>query len=209
MRKTFSTTSIDRCISIGYRPASPNGKIVGWQHRVTGSSILARWLPPAFAKGIDGDAVDSAVDIPYAIPNLRIRRTRDEPPAVPTGFWRGVGPNNNVFAIESFIDELALKVNKDPVAFRREMLQGTPRLLAVLDLAAEKSGWGQPLPKRSGRGVAVQTSFASYIATVAEVEVEEVGRSAREAHRLRGRHRHRRSIRIPSLRSSRVVSSSV
>jgi isoquinoline 1-oxidoreductase beta subunit len=86
-----------------------------------------------------------------------------------------VGPNNNVFAIESFIDELALKVNKDPVAFRREMLQGTPRLLAVLDLAAEKSGWGQPLPKRSGRGVAVQTSFASYIATVAEVEVEESG----------------------------------
>jgi len=152
-----------------------DGKIVAWQHRVTGSSILARWLPPAFQKGIDGDAVDSAVDVPYAIPNLRIEYVRDEPPAVPTGFWRGVGPNNNVFAIESFIDELALRVSKDPVAFRREMLQGAPRLLAVLNLAAEKSGWGQPLPKRSGRGVAVQTSFASYIATVAEVEVDAAG----------------------------------
>ena len=152
-----------------------DGRIVGWQHRVTGSSILARWLPPAFQKGIDGDAVDSAVDVPYAIPNLRIEYVRDEPPAVPTGFWRGVGPNNNVFAIESFIDELALKVNKDPVVFRREMLQGTPRLLAVLNLAAERSGWGQALPKRSGRGVGVQVAFGSYIATVAEVQVDEAG----------------------------------
>ena len=152
-----------------------DGKIVGWQHRVTGSSILARWLPPAFQKGIDGDAVDGAADIPYAIPNLRIEYVRDEPPAVPTAFWRGVGANGNLFAVESFIDELALKVNKDPVAFRRDLLQGTPRLLAVLNLVAEKSGWGQPLPKRSGRGVAAQVAFASFIATVAEVEVDTAG----------------------------------
>jgi len=151
------------------------GKIVGWQHRVTGSSILARWLPPAFQKGIDGDAVDSAVDIPYAIPNLRIEYVRDEPPAVPTGFWRGVGPNNNVFAIESFIDELAHQADQDPVAFRREMLSGAPRFLAVLNLVAEKSGWGKPLPPRTGRGVALQGAFASFIATVAEVEVDPAG----------------------------------
>jgi isoquinoline 1-oxidoreductase beta subunit len=152
-----------------------NGKIVGWHHRITGSSILAHWFPPAFQKGIDGDAVDGAVDTPYTFPNLRIEYVREEPPGVPTGFWRGVGPNNNIFAIESFLDELALKVGKDPVAFRREMLQDSPRARAVLDLAAEKSGWGQPLPKRTGRGVALQRSFESFMATVAEVEVNTAG----------------------------------
>jgi isoquinoline 1-oxidoreductase beta subunit len=151
------------------------GKIVGWQHRVTGSSVLARWLPPAFQKGIDFDAVDSAADMPYDIPNLRVEFVRDEPPAVPTGFWRGVGPNNNVFAIESFIDELAKKADKDPVAFRRDMLGKAPRLAAALDLAASKAGWGGPLPPRTGRGVEVQAAFGSFIATVAEVEVDETG----------------------------------
>jgi isoquinoline 1-oxidoreductase beta subunit len=112
-----------------------NGMIAAWTHRITGSSIIARWLPPAFQKGIDIDAIDSAADIPYEIPNLRVEYMRDEPPAVPTGFWRGVGPNNNVFAIESFVDELAKKAGKDPVAFRREMLGKTPRLLAAIDLA--------------------------------------------------------------------------
>ena len=99
-----------------------DGKIVGWRHRIAGSSIMARWLPPAFKNGVDIDAVDSAADLPYEIPNLRVEYVRDEPPAVPTGFWRGVGPNNNVFAIESFMDELAKKTGKDPIAFRREML---------------------------------------------------------------------------------------
>jgi isoquinoline 1-oxidoreductase beta subunit len=152
-----------------------DGRIVGWTHRITGSAIIARWLPPAFQKGIDIDGVDSAVDIPYDIPNLRVEFQRDEPPAVPTGFWRGVGPNNNVFAIESFMDELAQKAGKDPVAFRRDMLGKSPRLLAALDLAASKSGWGSPLPARTGRGVAAQGAFGSFIATVAEVEVDENG----------------------------------
>jgi isoquinoline 1-oxidoreductase beta subunit len=152
-----------------------NGRIAGWKHRITGSSVLARWLPPAFQKGIDIDAVDSAVDVPYDIPNLRVEYVRDEPPAVPTGFWRGVGPNNNVFAIESFMDELAKKSNKDPVAFRRDLLGKTPRLKAALELAAEKAGWGSPLPARTGRGIAVQGAFGSFIATVAQAEVDEHG----------------------------------
>ena len=152
-----------------------DGKIVGWRHRVTGSSVLARWFPPAFQKGIDGDAVDCAADIPYDIPDLRVEYVRDEPPAVPTGFWRGVGPNNNVFAIESFIDELAKKAGKDPVAFRRDMLGKSLRLKAALELAASKAGWGSALPARTGRGVAVQTAFGSFIATVAEAEVDENG----------------------------------
>ena len=100
---------------------------------------------------------------------------RAEPPAVPTGFWRGVGPNNNVFAIECFMDELARKAGKDPVDFRRGMLDKNPRLKAALDLVAEKSGWGQPLPARAGRGVCVQPSFGSFIATVVEAEVDEKG----------------------------------
>jgi isoquinoline 1-oxidoreductase beta subunit len=152
-----------------------NGRIAGWKHRITGSSILARWLPPAFQKGIDGDAIDSAADIPYDIANLRVEYVRSEPPAVPTGFWRGVGPNNNVFAIESFMDELAKKANKDPIAFRLELLDKTPRLKAALQLVAEKAGWGGPLPARTGRGVAVQSAFGSFIATIAQAQVDEHG----------------------------------
>ena len=152
-----------------------NGRIVGWKHRITGSAVIARWLPPAFQKGIDIDAIDSAADMPYDIPNLRVEYVRDEPPAVPTGFWRGVGPNNNVFAIETFIDELAKKSNKDPVAFRRDHLDKEPRLRAALDLAAEKAGWGSPLPARTGRGVGVQVAFGSFIATVTQAHVDEHG----------------------------------
>jgi isoquinoline 1-oxidoreductase beta subunit len=166
-----------------YRPAYrdtiaatlSDGKIVGWKYKVSGSSVMARWLPPAFQKGIDIDAVDSAVDMPYDIPNFHVEYVRAEPKAVPTGFWRGVGPNNNVFAIESFMDELARKAGKDPIEFRRGMLGKNPRLKAALDLVAEKSGWGQPLPARVGRGVSAQPSFASFIATVVEAEVDEQG----------------------------------
>ncbi len=152
-----------------------DGKIVGWKYKIAGSAILARFLPPAFQKGIDIDAVDSAVDTPYDIPNFHVEYVRAEPLAVPTGFWRGVGPNNNVFAVECFMDELARKAGKDPVDFRRSMLGNQPRFLAALNLAAEKSNWGEPLPARVGRGVCVQPSFASFIATVVEAEVDEQG----------------------------------
>jgi isoquinoline 1-oxidoreductase subunit beta len=155
------------------------GKIVGWRHRIAGSAIIARWLPPAFQKGVDIDAVDAAIDVPYDIPNMSIEYVRNEPPGVPTGFWRGVGPNNNVFAIEGFVDELARKAGQDPIAFRRAMLDKTPRLKAALDLVVSKAGWDEPLPARNGgrtgRGICVQAAFGSYIATVAEVEVDKAG----------------------------------
>jgi len=151
------------------------GKIGAWKYRITGSAVIARWLPAAFQNGIDIDAVDSAVDMPYDIPNRLVEFVRAEPPAVPTGFWRGVGPNNNVFATECFMDELARKAGIDPVAFRRSMLEGNPRLKAALDLVAEKSDWGKPLPARAGRGVSVQPSFGSFIATVVEAEVDNRG----------------------------------
>jgi isoquinoline 1-oxidoreductase subunit beta len=166
-----------------YRPAYrdvisaslKDGKVFAWKYKVSGSSIMARWLPPAFQNGIDIDAVDSAVDMPYDIPNLQVRYVRAEPPGVITGFWRGVGPNNNVFATECFMDELARKTGKDPVEFRRGMLGTNPRLKAALDLAAEKADWGKPPPTRVGRGVSVQPSFGSFIATVVEAEVDESG----------------------------------
>ncbi len=151
------------------------GKIIGWKYRISGSSIMARWFPAGYQHGIDIDAVDSAVDIPYDIPNLQVEYVRAEPPAVPTGFWRGVGPNNNVFAVECFMDELARKAGMDPIAFRRGMLETKPRFRDVLDLVAEKSDWGKPLPARVGRGVCLQPSFASFIATVVEAEVDNQG----------------------------------
>jgi len=163
-----------------YRPIYRNvisaslagGKVVAWKYKVCGSSIIARWLPPGFQKGIDDDAIDSAADMPYDIPDFQVQYLRVEPRAVPTGWWRGVGPNNNVFAIEGFMDELARKAGKDPIAFRRDMLGTQPRLLAALDLVAAKSDWGKPLPARVGRGVCVQPSFGSFIATVVEAEVD-------------------------------------
>jgi isoquinoline 1-oxidoreductase subunit beta len=154
---------------------SADGKVAVWKYRVSGSSVLARWLPPAFQNGIDFDAVDSAVDMPYDIPNMQVEFVRAEPPALTTGFWRGVGPNNNVFAIECFMDELARKAGMDPIAFRRGMLEKSPRMMGVLDLVAERSGWGQPLPPRVGRGVSVQPTFDTSIATVVEAGVAQNG----------------------------------
>ncbi|WP_187436762.1 xanthine dehydrogenase family protein molybdopterin-binding subunit [Bradyrhizobium rifense] len=152
-----------------------DGKVAAWKYKIAGSAVIARWLPPAFQKGIDIDAIDAAVDAPYDFANFHVEYVRAEPPAVPTGFWRGVGPNNNVFAIECAMDELARKAGKDPIEFRKSMLTKNPRMLAVLNLVAEKSGWGQPLPARVGRGVCVQPSFASFIATVVEAEIDDIG----------------------------------
>ncbi|MET4067019.1 isoquinoline 1-oxidoreductase beta subunit [Bradyrhizobium sp. S3.2.6] len=152
-----------------------DGKVSAWKYKIAGSAVIARWLPPAFQKGIDIDAVDAAADMPYDFPNFQVEYVRAEPPAVPTGFWRGVGPNNNVFAFECAMDELARKAGKDPVEFRRAHLTKNPRALAVLNLVAEKSGWGERLPPRVGRGVCVQPSFASYLATVVEAEIDDIG----------------------------------
>jgi isoquinoline 1-oxidoreductase beta subunit len=151
------------------------GMPVAWSHRFAGSSVLARWAPPVFKDGLDPDTTEGAINLVYALPNLHVEYIRVEPPGVPTAFWRSVGPSHNVFVTESFIDELAATAKQDPVAYRRALLDKAPRARAVLDLAAEKAGWGQPLPKGIGRGVSVQFVFATYMAHIAEVEVASDG----------------------------------
>jgi isoquinoline 1-oxidoreductase beta subunit len=151
------------------------GMPVAWSNRFAGSSVIARWLPPAFKNGLDPDSTEGAIDLVYALPNLRVEYVRVEPPGIPTAFWRSVGPSHNVFVTESFIDELAAAAKQDAVAYRRALLDKSPRARAVLDLAAEKAGWGGPLPARVGRGVSLQFVFGSYLAQVAEVEVAKNG----------------------------------
>ena len=151
------------------------GMPVAWNHHIAGSSILARWLPPAFQNGFDPETVDGAANAVYSFPNMHVEYTRVEPPGIPTAFWRSVGPSHNIFVVESFIDELAATAKKDPVEYRSALLESAPRAKAVLALAAEKAGWGSQLPQGSGRGVSVQSVFGSYMAHVAEVEVSKDG----------------------------------
>ena len=125
---------------------------------------MARFLPAFYQNGVDPDGVRFRFkDEPYDIPNLRVEFNREEPPEIITGFWRGVGPNNNVFAVESFMDELARKAHQDPIAFRLAHLGKSPRLQAAVNLVREKSKWGEPLPPRCGRGIAAQVSFGSLL----------------------------------------------
>ena len=167
-----------------YRPAwfdriaaglDKDGKPVVWTNRFAGSSVIARWLPPGFKDGLDPDTTEGAIDLVYALPNFHVEYVRVEPPGIPTAFWRSVGPSHNVFVTESFVDELAAAAKQDAVAYRRALLDSNPRAKAVLDLAADKAGWGTPLPKGRGRGIALQHAFGSYLAQVAEVEVAKDG----------------------------------
>jgi isoquinoline 1-oxidoreductase beta subunit len=151
------------------------GMPVAWNHRYAGSSVMARWAPPFFNNGLDPDTTEGAIDLTYALPNMHVEYLRVEPPGIPTAFWRSVGPSHNVFVVESFMDELAAAAKQDPVAYRRALLDKAPRAKAVLERAAEKAGWGQPLPKAVGRGVSVQFVFGTYMAQVAEVEVSKAG----------------------------------
>ena len=154
-----------------------NGKIAGWTHRTTASSVMARWFPAGMTNDgkLDPDTVEGALETPYVIPAQRNQYVRHESPGVTTAWWRGVGPTHNIFVVESFIDELAAAAGVDPVEFRRRNLRNEPRAHTVLDLVAKESGWGTPLPSGIGRGVALQFAFNSWLATVAEVAVTSRG----------------------------------
>jgi isoquinoline 1-oxidoreductase subunit beta len=153
----------------------PNGELVAWKHRIVGSSIMARFFPAAFKNDLDSDAVDGAIELPYDIPNFFVDYVREEPPGIPTAFWRGVGPTRNCFVVESFIDELAAAAKKDPVEFRRQLTAKHPRARHVVERAAQLSGWGTPLGERKGRGMALLFAFGTYLAEVAEVSVNDSG----------------------------------
>lgn len=154
-----------------------DGLPLAWRHQITGAAVMARYLPEAFKNGVDPDAVNGATNLLYSIPNIQVTYVRHETP-MPIGKWRGVGPTHNVFVVESFIDELAVKAQRDPYDYRRQLLGSQPRALGVIDRAAREFGWNKALkPSRKGmrvgRGISVQFAFGSYVAQIAEVEVDE------------------------------------
>ena len=147
------------------------GRLSAWSHKVVVPSIFARFFPQMVKDGIDPAAVEGITDIEYEIPNLQVEYVRIDTP-VPVGFWRSVGHSHNAFTVESFIDELAHMAKKDPLEFRLSHLKKHPRAQRVLKVAAERGGWGKPLKKGHGRGIAYHFSFGSYVAHVAEVSLD-------------------------------------
>ena len=148
-------------------------KLVGWEHRIVGQSILkgTPFEGLLVKNGIDQTSVEGANNLPYAIPNLRIDlHTTDV--RVPVLWWRAVGSTHTAYTVEAFLDEVAEAAGKDPVEFRLEMLKDHPRHAAVLKLAAEKAGWGKTLPEGKGIGISVHESFNSFVAEAAEVTVD-------------------------------------
>jgi isoquinoline 1-oxidoreductase beta subunit len=150
------------------------GRLQGWRHTIAGASVLARFAPAAVPEsGLDSDAVEVAQNPIYALPNLRVNYVPVPPKALHQSWWRGVGALRSTYMLESFIDEVARSVDRDPVQYRMALLGSHPRAQQVLRLAAEKARWGDPLPAGHGRGVAVQEVFGSFLATVVELQVSE------------------------------------
>jgi len=173
-----------------YRPTSTtrikagldaSGKLVAWQQRIVSPSIFG--TNPGFGppEKIDSSSVEGSADKRYAIANFTVDYVRKDF-AVPVFFWRSVGNSQNGFFFESMLDEVAHAAAKDPFEFRRELVKGTPNLLNVLEKVASNSGWGKPLPKGYGRGIALHESFGSIVGEVAEVSVD--AKNALRVHRV-------------------------
>jgi isoquinoline 1-oxidoreductase beta subunit len=166
-----------------YRPATynrlaggldANGNIVAWNHHIVGASIsLSKHR--TLENGIDGSLVEGAANVPYAFPNILVEQTAVDLP-VPCGYWRSVGSSHNAYVTESFFDELAHAGRKDPFELRRSLLQNQPRHLAVLEMAADRAGWGTSLPEGHHRGIAVAEAFGSYVAEVADITLADDGK---------------------------------
>jgi len=148
-------------------------KIVGWNHAIVGPSILAgtAFEPMLVKDGVDSTTTEGVADTPYAIPNMNVN-LHSVKAGVPVLWWRSVGNSHTAFVMETMIDELAAAAGQDPVAYRRALLAKQPRVLATLELAAQKAGWGGALPQGRARGIAVHESFQSVCAQVAEVSLE-------------------------------------
>lgn len=169
-----------------YRPAAYHwigagldaaGNPVAWQQRIVCQSFM-EGTPFAAARikdGLDSSAVQGAADLPYDIPNLLVEWQK-APAGVPVLWWRSMGHSHTAFVVESFLDELAHAAGKEPYEYRGALLKKHPRHTRVLQLAAEKAGWGKTLPEGRGRGLAVHESWRSFVAQVAEVSVSKEGR---------------------------------
>src|SRR5256712_5497415 len=152
------------------------GNVVAWEHRIVGQSIMrGTSFESALVKnGVDQTSVEGAANLPYAMPAISVElHTTDV--GVPVLWWRSVGSTHTAYATETFLDELAPAAARDPIELRRALLAKHPRHLATLNLAADRAGWGQPLPAGRARGVAVHESFNSVVAQVAEVSLRPDG----------------------------------
>jgi isoquinoline 1-oxidoreductase beta subunit len=152
-----------------------DGNITGWQQRIVGQSIVAG-SPLDSGAPIDFTSVEGAANLPYEIPNLQVELHTTKI-GVPIQWWRSVGSTHTAYAVECFLDDIARGTKQDPVELRRKLLANHPRHLAVLNAAAEKSGWGTPLPEGTVRGIALAESFNTVVAEV--VEVTRVGNACK------------------------------
>ncbi|MEN8176540.1 MAG: molybdopterin cofactor-binding domain-containing protein, partial [Pseudomonadota bacterium] len=164
-----------------FRPASYNrlrggvaadGKIVAWEHRIAGASIMGQGQRGRVKEGRDWSNTEGAKNIPYGIENLFVSFAMYNP-GIPVGFWRSVGSSQNAYVTECFFDELAALAGKDPLQARLELMDKHPRHAGVLKLAAEQAGYGRTLPTDHAQGIAVAASFGSFVAQVAEVSIEQ------------------------------------
>ncbi len=153
------------------------GKPVAWKSRIVGPSIMSRFFPGSIKNGLDDTATEGIATLKYDVPNFLVEYLLTEP-GVPVGFWRSVGNSHNGYIAECFVDEMAKAAGKDPFEFRRAMLSKDSRQRGVLELAAEKAGWGKPAEAGRYRGIAVVESFGSHVAQVAEISID------RKAHTL-------------------------
>lgn len=160
-----------------YRPASfhtlaggldAQGNLVAFDYKMVSSSITNRLFPGVVKNGLDGFMTEGSINLTYDIPNA-MQRVVIQEYGLRSGYWRSVSHALNGFAIESFVDELAHAAGKDPVEFRRPLLDKQPRQKAVLERVARESGWGSPLPAGSARGLAMMESYGTYQAVVATI----------------------------------------
>jgi isoquinoline 1-oxidoreductase beta subunit len=153
------------------------GNLVAWKHTIVGQSILAgtAFESMMVKDGVDATSVEGASNLPYAIPNLAVE-LHSPKIGVPVQWWRSVGSTHTAFATECFLDEIARETRKDPYELRRALLAKHPRHKGVLELAAQKAGWGKPLPAGRARGIAVHESFNTFVAQVVEISKKRIER---------------------------------